>query len=31
MAACRQLSGEPDRSFASHLSQVETRPSTQHV
>jgi len=31
MAACRQLSGEPDRSFASHLSQVENRPSTQHV
>jgi len=31
MAACRQLSGKPDRSFASHLSQVETRPSTQHV
>jgi len=31
MAACRQLSGEPDRSFASHLSQVETRPSTQYV
>jgi len=31
MAACRQLSGEQDRSFASHLSQVENRPSTQHV
>ena len=31
MAACRQLSGEPDRSFASHLSQVENRTSTQPV
>ena len=31
MATCRQLSGEQDRSFASHLSQVENRPSTQHV
>jgi len=31
MATCRQLSGEQDRSFASHLSQVENRTSTQPV
>jgi len=31
MTAYRQLSGELGRFFISHLSQVENRPSTQHV